>query len=331
MTVFWLKLIAIISMTIDHTGAVFSDYTPFVLRNIGRMAFPIYAFLIAQGARYTKNIEKFMLRLFLFALISQVPYNLALNRSTFGNSLFDRSTYDFLNNTNIFYTLFLAVSAIFAYSKLKHTESTALKLMSLLLGMAYMYFVNVTNIQDTRIIYAAAYMIFCAVSVTAFMSKPKFMNKSGVESDNPLTGEGALDSPENPEFPDKLNGGFIDTINKITSSLLEDSAILLAIPSIILADILGVDFGMFAVVWIFAMYLCKKSPYMNIAMLVGILYRFVNLPFTTSRILSLIFALISFSVVLLYNGKQGPKLKWLFYVYYPLHLVVLVIIFRIYF
>lgn len=68
-----LKIIALIAMTFDHIGLfIMGNYLPF--RIIGRIAFPIFAFMIAEGARYTKNKFKYFLRVFGLGVICQIFY-----------------------------------------------------------------------------------------------------------------------------------------------------------------------------------------------------------------------------------------------------------------
>ncbi len=97
---FQLKMIAIITMLIDHTGAILLPQY-FGLRIIGRVAFPIFCFLLVQGALHTRNIKKYMLRLGLFALISEIPFDLAFNRTLF-----------YWQSQNVFFTLLIGVFTI---------------------------------------------------------------------------------------------------------------------------------------------------------------------------------------------------------------------------
>ena len=79
---FDLKLLAIIFMLCDHIWATLITGNQW-LTDIGRMAFPIFAFQIAEGFFHTKNFKKYLGRMFLFALISEVPFNLMYSGRTF--------------------------------------------------------------------------------------------------------------------------------------------------------------------------------------------------------------------------------------------------------
>lgn len=80
-----LKMFALLCMTIDHIGAhILNDYTPF--RIIGRLAFPIFAYMIAEGCKYTHNKLKYFLTIFIEGIILQI-FIFLLSDSTHMNVL----------------------------------------------------------------------------------------------------------------------------------------------------------------------------------------------------------------------------------------------------
>ncbi len=100
---FQLKLIAACAMLIDHTAHMFFP-TDIYLRCIGRLAFPIFAFMVAIGYSKTRNIKKYIIRMFIFALIAQIPYVYMLG--------------DFKNIPfNVIFTLLFGLISIFIIDK----------------------------------------------------------------------------------------------------------------------------------------------------------------------------------------------------------------------
>lgn len=90
-------------MTVDHVGAaLFTELT--VLRIIGRLSFPLFAYLLIVGMESTRNVRNYFIRLFLFSFISQVPFTLAIGFETFGYF-------------NIFFTLSSGLLFVYFFKK----------------------------------------------------------------------------------------------------------------------------------------------------------------------------------------------------------------------
>ena len=212
MSSFQLKIIAITTMLIDHIGSViFPEYLMF--RIIGRLSFPLFAFLITEGYRHTSNFNKYLIRLSIFALVSQYPFWLA---------------FGFDAGLNIFFTLSIGLLAIYSYEKYKN--------------------------------------------------------------------------------------------------------ILLVFFLAVFADLIGVDYGFFGIFLIYMIHIFRdnfKSMLLYISGLYFFFFIIIGLVTPESSIFYYIqiFALISFLFIKVYNGSQGPKLKYFFYLFYPVHLLILGLLF----
>ena len=117
---FQLKCIAIVSMALDHTGAVLYP-SQIWLRCLGRIAFPIFCFLIVEGFFHTHDVRRYMGRLGVFALISEIPYDLAFR----GVPL----EYD---HQNVFFTLLIGIGMMVL---LERNREWPVKAVILLLAM----------------------------------------------------------------------------------------------------------------------------------------------------------------------------------------------------
>jgi len=215
MSSFVLKIIAIITMFIDHIGYyIFGKFSFF--NYIGRIAFPIFAFQISEGYIHTKNLKKYFLRLFIFAIISQIPF-----------ILFKKAiTNDF--TLNIFFTLLLGLISIYIYDKSKH-----------------------------KII-----------------------------------------------------------------------AIILAILIGLLANFSHCDYGFYGVTIIFLFYIFKTSIIKSstafiIATTIKYLITMIKYGFYDIYLYLLISTLIPILFISLYNGKKGKSTKYLLYLFYPIHLLLI--------
>ncbi|MBR5109016.1 MAG: hypothetical protein IK099_02380 [Clostridia bacterium] len=83
----FVKIIAVVSMLVDHIGVVFFPNVS-EMRLLGRIAFPLFAWGVVTGAEYTRNIWKYALRILIVGVISQPCYMFALNHKAYELNVF---------------------------------------------------------------------------------------------------------------------------------------------------------------------------------------------------------------------------------------------------
>ena len=229
MSSFVLKLIAIITMLCDHTGDAIVGHLS-LLNIIGRMAFPIFAFQLVVGFLNTSNIEKYAVRLGIFAIISQIPFSILMYIMN-SNIL----------TLNIFFTLLLGLLALFVYNKV---NNKFLKYLSIFFIILLGELANVDY---------GGWGVFLILFI--YLLCPTFKNVGLLKNNLPI----------------------------------------------------------------------KYFSFIAIYLLLCII-KYIN--YFTLLSSSTVFALIVFTFLpfifmLLYNGKKGPSLKYFFYAFYPLHLIIL--------
>lgn len=163
-----IKIIAVTAMLIDHAAAAVlvrylvsgiqtaqaagtalawqqehaALYTAYYLmRDIGRLGFPIFCFLLAEGFQRTRDVRKYALRLGMFALISEIPFNLAICGQASN-----------LGYQNVYFTLLLGLLALCAFGFFEKAEHRKEKDLPAPLRMAFLV---------TGVILPAAYPLVC--------------------------------------------------------------------------------------------------------------------------------------------------------------------------
>ena len=141
-----LKLMAIVAMALDHIAWTLLDpqltaldltvfpqlptlanlqahpllyILSYLFHFIGRITFPLMLFFLAEGITHTRNFRCYALRLLLFALLSEIPYDLA-----FSGTAFDYT------DQNVFFTLFLSLIAMYAIRKLRKDPPLAVAVVA---------------------------------------------------------------------------------------------------------------------------------------------------------------------------------------------------------
>lgn len=135
-TSFSLHLIAMFTMLCDHLwGTVIpgNDW----LTCIGRISFPIFAFMIVEGYFHTKNLKKYVLRLLFFAVISEIPFNLAV-----GSRLF------YPIHQNVLWSFLISIGLIHLNEKAKQSNKILKRLIVGIISVIIGYLIGIISMVD---------------------------------------------------------------------------------------------------------------------------------------------------------------------------------------
>lgn len=187
-----LKIWALFTMFIDHVGAVLIENTylyslesfqmlDVVLRLIGRLAFPIYAFLLVEGFLHTSSWKKYAFRMFAFALLSELPFDMA----AYGRI--------YWKHQNVFFTLLIGLIVMKGIEKAEENKAAVIGVI--LAGCAIGYvghvdysFIGVLLIavlyllrgdHKKRCIVGGALFAYEVTSIFAFMMIYRYNGKKG--------------------------------------------------------------------------------------------------------------------------------------------------------
>lgn len=110
---FGLKLIAILTMTIDHMGFILFPQALW-MRGIGRLAFPVFCFTLTEGFRHTHDLKRYMQRMLVVGLLSEIPFNLAEAGQIWS-----------ISHQNVFFTLLVGLIMLYYCEKMSGTVMKA--------------------------------------------------------------------------------------------------------------------------------------------------------------------------------------------------------------
>lgn len=294
LTGYELKLIAMVTMLIDHIGAGIIKHLPNALdenslmymlywtcRLIGRFSFPIYLFLLIEGATKSKHRIQYALRLFIFGLLSEFPFDLCLR-----HELVDWT------HQNVMFTLFIGLLAIRSYeyihlNKVDFLPAALLKTIYFTVPASYFtYRINVYLTKNTSIklnrYYLCTFIWIICNFILYNLLKNYFSSKS------------------------KSN----------TSKYCLDIIVLAIFMG--LADLCHTDYSSSGILAISLMYLFRFDAYKEF------FSGCVALTMLSNPTELMTFAMIP--IVSKYNGKRGNKLTLPFYFFYPLHLIIIYLI-----
>lgn len=282
MTVFALKLLALGAMVLDHCAFCFNSLGLLsydichVLRCVGRLAFPIYCFLLVNGFDHSSNRERYLSRLMIFALLSQIPYSMTFSISNYLSGLpADGLSFSFIYQWSLFIPLVLI--AVLAYMALVKADLSPLWMALALFAAGIELKINgfVLLAQPLNVFYSLAF----ALAAMAVLDKLLY-------TDGPLW---------------------------------KGLAWALVLIPLLLVFLPHSDYGVTGFILIMALYLCRQKHWLQMLCIP----LWAVLQYVSVDPVFLLCAAASCLPLLLYKGKQGPRMKMAFYAIYPLHLLVL--------
>lgn len=313
-----IKLIAVAAMLIDHTAAavlarriiannrglaimdagsgafgwmadralLFAVYR--IMRLIGRLGFPIFCFLLAEGFVRTGNVKKYALRLGIFALISEIPFDLALSGRIYNPGY-----------QNVYFTLFAGLCCLWTIrllsqgmDKLRGKKGTGAKAGTFVPALGIFFLV-------AGVLSPAGYLF-------AFVEKPRELN--GTEPWKLFAGLCVLSAALLGTYGLEKGLGCLQRVcGNITVLVL----------FMMLAELLQTDYAGMGVLTIGIIYFLRDRK--ALSMIGGS----TVLTIMNSTEITAFFTAIP---VALYNGKRGLRMKYFFYAFYPVHLLLLYLI-----
>lgn len=131
-----LHILAMIFMLCDHLWGTIVPGNDW-LTCIGRLAFPIFAFMLVEGYFHTKNLKKYVGRLFLFAVLSEIPFNLAMGSSVL-----------YPIHQNVLWSFLISLGLIHWNEKVKRTKKIWVQILVGCVTVLLGYIIGILTMVD---------------------------------------------------------------------------------------------------------------------------------------------------------------------------------------
>ena len=132
----WLHIIAMVFMLMDHMWATVFTNAQW-LTQVGRLAYPIFAFMLVEGYTHTKSLKKYVLRLLCFAVITEIPFNLMV-----GNRVF------YYPHQNVLWTFLISIGLMYLNDLARKKDKWWLSLITMAGTVALGYILGYITFVD---------------------------------------------------------------------------------------------------------------------------------------------------------------------------------------
>lgn len=291
---FNLKIIAITAMLIDHIALVLNNHNIIaadlylLMRGIGRISFPLFAFMLVTGFQKTHDKTKYFINIMMFAGISQIPYTMSNNRQNAGS---------FVGNTDF--------SNIFSFSVKYFIVCAVIVVLYSIISRR-----NVHKVKNTVIVGLSLLISGITYSHGGFI----FLNSSGLNVFYSLAiGLLVMHTAE-------------CAYNDLKGHKISFDGILLCMTAILIVYAVGkkANYGYYGTLLILGLYMLKK--HLNYQAVYAALWALLYTQIAVKNVFLCICTMIASVFIYLYNGNKGKSMKYVFYAIYPVHLLIMGII-----
>ncbi|NDO47288.1 TraX family protein [Clostridium sp. MD294] len=287
-----IKLVAAFTMLLDHIAEVFGMagwwfFDGEMLRNIGRIAFPLFAFAVVNGWYHTKDKCKYFSKIALFAAISQIPYSLAFRTTNTIPLEAGEKLYYIGLSYKWYVLLFFVVIILLNYCFMKK-NNIALEKYHIMLFLLLLFYSVEIKINGIWILYDELNVLNTFLCGLLILHHYEYIKKNSIDK---------------------------KCVYSVINSMM-----------FVLLCFYRADYGDYfaGIALVLLLYFTYHKKLMS--SIVIIIWAFVLYAVVCANLKNALFAMLSIVFVLLYNERKLPRLKNFFYIWYPFHILLIGIV-----